>query len=208
MSYLVQLLFVRINFLFHLSFLSSVGYQIQMSKLRAVSCSMLQCCVQSYIVLLRGGRSFSVCFIIIIIVVTIQIYLRISERDRGLSLPPKNYVSFIWALNNEKSLSKGRLVKWFTAIRAMSVTQIHVALLFLVAQVLLEDAIPHTPVKHCSWCCNQGGSSRQKQCSSCGEWWPWEETVLPLSTVIAQCAHGKCLQYRGHAAKGFPTNLL
>lgn len=58
--------------------------------------------------------------------------------------------------------------------------------------MLLEYVIPHTPVKHGSSVTKEGPGGRDSvhPVVSGGQ---WEETVLPLSTVIVQCARGKCL---------------
>lgn len=84
--------------------------------------------------------------------------------------------------------------------------------LFLVAWVLPKYVIPHTPVKHCNWFCDQGESREtQRECASHGEWW----AVGRDSPASEHCEGSVCpwevpgnLQYPGRDAKGSPTNLL
>lgn len=169
---------------------------------------MLLCCVATLCCSEEAGVSV---FALLLLHICLDISENFWNRWKFV-IGKKFYYSFIWALNNEKSLSKGRLVRWFTAISEWSHScDLDPYSTFIPGGTSASGIChPSHPCEALQFC-NQGGSWRQRQCASCGEWW----AVGRDSPASEHCDGSVCPweapgdhQYPGHAAKGSPTNLL
>lgn len=174
MNYFVQLLLVGTNFTLHLFFPFFCGIlRLKWVSLELCLSSMMPCCVTT-LCYSEEGCAGGLLVSALLMSMSLWIYLRISETDKSLSLA-KNVMTPLlgpWTLKGDcitgDRWSGSQL--WVAVLYGCD-THTSVYGLFLAAQECFRDASFPPLVKHCNHFWNQGGSTRQRECASRGEWW-------------------------------------
>lgn len=213
MNYLVvQLLLVETNFTLHLFFPFFCGIlRFKWVRSKLFLSSMMPRCVTTSCYS-EEGCARVLWVPALLISVSLWIYLRICETSKSLWLATNVITPLLWPWKMKGGCMKGE--RWsgsqlWVAVWHVCDLSAHGTFVPGGTRVLQGYIIPAPAVKHWIYFWNRERSSRQRECTTHGEW--WEEAVLPPSTGMAQCVCGKCLGTSwcpGRAAKAPLTSLL
>lgn len=212
MNYLVvQLLLVGTDFTLHLFFPFFCGIlRFKWVRSKLLLSSMMPCCVTTFSYSEEGCAGV-LWVSALLIFVSLWVCLRVCETAKSVWLA-KNVITPLlvpWKMKGgyTKGDRRSGSQLWVTAWHGCDLCA-HGTFIPGGTRVLQGYIIPAPTVERWSYFRNQERSSRQRECTSHGEW--WEEAVLPLGAAMAQCVCEKCLGKSGcpgRAAKSSFTNL-